>query len=137
MRSSRRSTTTSHRLSALLDAGEEAKAAEAFFDFRCVDLAMGSGHFLVAAVDRIEARLSAFLALHPIPQVSTPSSTGSARPRSRRSATSREGVEIEHASLLRRQVARRCIYGVDLNPIAVELARLAIWIHTFVPGPAA
>ena len=45
-----------------------------------------------------------------------------------------EGVEIEHASLLRRQVARRCVYGVDLNPIAVELARLAIWIHTFVPG---
>jgi hypothetical protein len=31
-------------------------------------------------------------------------------------------------------VARRCIYGVDINPIAVELARLGIWIHTFVPG---
>ena len=35
---------------------------------------------------------------------------------------------------MRRQVARRCIYGVDVNPIAVELARLALWIHTFVPG---
>src|SRR5690606_13043369 len=42
--------------------------------------------------------------------------------------------EIEDASLLRRLIARRCIYGVDLNLIAVELARLAIWIHTFVPG---
>ena len=36
--------------------------------------------------------------------------------------------------LLRRQIARRCIYGVDINEIAVELARLAVWIHTFVPG---
>ncbi|MDF1556403.1 MAG: hypothetical protein P1P84_25275, partial [Deferrisomatales bacterium] len=45
-----------------------------------------------------------------------------------------DAYEIEQASLLRRQVARRCIYGVDLNLIAVELARLGMWIHTFVPG---
>lgn len=31
-------------------------------------------------------------------------------------------------------IARRCIYGVDLNGLAVQLARLAVWIHTFVPG---
>jgi Eco57I restriction-modification methylase len=121
------------RLGSLLDVGEEAKAADAFFDFRCVDLAMGSGHFLVAAVDRIEARLSAFLALQPIAHVTAELE------RLRKAAIEAlgplgEGVEIEHGSLLRRQVARRCIYGVDVNPIAVELARLAIWIHTFVPG---
>src|ERR1019366_4744345 len=57
------------RVEAFLSADEEARAANAFFDFRCVDLAMGSGHFLVAAVDRIESRLSAFLALHPVPNV--------------------------------------------------------------------
>src|SRR5207237_5918749 len=33
-----------------------------------------------------------------------------------------------------RLIARRCIYGVDLNPTAVQLARLSVWIHTFVPG---
>ena len=33
-----------------------------------------------------------------------------------------------------RLIARRCIYGVDLNTLSVELARLSIWIHTFVPG---
>ena len=43
-------------------------------------------------------------------------------------------MEIETGALLRRQIARRCIYGLDLNLMAVELARLAIWIHTFVPG---
>ncbi len=121
------------RVGGLLDEGEEAKAADAFFDFRAVDLAMGSGHFLVAAVDRVEARLSAFLALHPISNVTIELD------RLRAAALTAlgplgEGVEIEQATLLRRQVARRCIYGVDVNPIAVELARLAIWIHTFVPG---
>ena len=43
-------------------------------------------------------------------------------------------MTIEDGQLLRRLIARRCIYGVDLNSIAVQLARLAVWIHTFVPG---
>jgi hypothetical protein len=42
--------------------------------------------------------------------------------------------DIDKAGLLRRQIARRCIYGLDINPLAVELSRLALWIHTFVPG---
>jgi hypothetical protein len=121
------------RLQQHLDAGDQTAAADAFFDFRCVDLAMGSGHFLVAAVDRIEARLSTFLALHPIPAINAELGIF------RRAALDAlgdlaDGVEIETTSLLRRQVARRCIYGVDINPISVELARLSIWIHTFVPG---
>jgi type II restriction/modification system DNA methylase subunit YeeA len=121
------------RLRAHLDAGDDAAAAGAFFDFRCADIAMGSGHFLVAAVDRIEARLSGFLALNPIPAVTIELD------RLRSAAYEAlgelaDGVEIETTSLLRRQVGRRCIYGVDRNETAVELARLAIWIHTFVPG---
>jgi hypothetical protein len=121
------------RIQVYLDAGDDAAAATAFFDFRCADIAMGSGHFLVAAVDRIEARLSAFLALHPIPAVTAELD------RLRTVAIEAlgdlaDGYEIETSALLRRQVGRRCIYGVDRNEIAVELARLAIWIHTFVPG---
>ena len=42
-------------------------------------------------------------------------------------------VPIEDAQLLRRLIARRCIYGVDLNTLAVELARLSIWIHPGLP----
>jgi hypothetical protein len=121
------------RLAELVGAGDEARAAYAFFDFRCADLAMGSGHFLVAAVDRIEASLAGFLALHPIPQVlaELEELRGAALDALGDLA---DGVEIETSSLLRRQVARRCVYGVDRNPMAVELARLAMWIHTFVPG---
>ena len=121
------------RLSALRSAGDEAAAAEAFFDFRCADIAMGSAHFLVAALDRIEARLSGWLADNPLPQITAELD----RLRSAALAALGDlaaGVEIESSSLLRRQVARRCVYGVDLNPVAVELARLALWVHTFVPG---
>ncbi|MXZ14209.1 MAG: hypothetical protein F4Y76_01670 [Acidimicrobiales bacterium] len=121
------------RLDVLRDADDDAGVASAFFDFRCADIAMGSAHFLVAAVDRIEARLSAWLSLHPVPAVTAELS------RLRDTAMDSlgdlsDGVEIETGSLLRRQIARHCVYGVDKNRVAVELARLAIWVHTFVPG---
>ena len=121
------------RLEELHEAGDDAGVADAFFDFRCADIAMGSAHFLVAAVDRIEARLSAHLSLHPAPAIAAELA------RLRKAAFDAlgdlgDGVEIETGSLLRRQLARHCIYGVDKNRVAVELARLAIWVHTFVPG---
>lgn len=116
-----------------LSRGDDAAAARRFFDFRCVDISMGSGHFLVAAVDRLEARFSEFLDEHPIPGVTRELETlrEAALNELRHCA---DDALIENAALLRRQIARRCVYGVDLNPVSVELARLAIWIHTFVPG---
>lgn len=122
------------RLDQLLANGAEAEAAEAFFDFRCVDLAMGSAHFLVAAIDRIEARLSSFLAEHRIPGVYSELGRLRAAALVMLGDDLAAGAEIETGTLIRRQVARRCVYGVDINPIAVELARLGVWIHTFVPG---
>ena len=121
------------RIEAMLEEGDEAGAAEAFFDFRVADLAMGSGHFLVAAVDHIEAGMAAFLAEHHLPAIVNELRRleGSARDAL---GSSQADYEIEPSALLRRQIARRCIYGIDLNPIAVELARVAMWIHTFVPG---
>ena len=119
------------RIDKLLNAGDKAGAAEAFFDFRCADIAMGSGHFLVAAVDRIEARLSTYLADHPIPGVLVEMSRLQV---AAQKALGNQGHQIETATVLRRLIARRCVYGVDRNEIAVELARLSLWIHTFVPG---
>jgi hypothetical protein len=109
------------------------QAGRGFFEFRVADIAMGSGHFLVAAIDRIERRFVSYLAERPLPDVKQELE------RLRRAAMENLGKDwagdpIEDAQLLRRQVARRCIFGVDLNPMAVELARLSIWIHTFVPG---
>ncbi|WP_063834874.1 Eco57I restriction-modification methylase domain-containing protein [Streptomyces globisporus] len=121
------------KVKALLDSGDHAAAAEVFFDFRVADLAMGSGHFLVAAIDRIENRFAAFLTTDPILAVSDELHRLADAARRELGATAPE-VEIEPSALLRRQIARRCVYGLDLNLMAVELARLAIWIHTFVPG---
>lgn len=117
------------RLNSLSD--REAEAA--FFDFRVADIAMGSGHFLVAAVDRIEQRLSAYLTERQLEGV------GEELDRLRDAASravedSEVEPSIDDRALLRRQIARRCIYGVDLNPLAVQLARLSLWTHTFVPG---
>lgn len=119
---------------ARLKALDETDAAERFFDFRVADIAMGSGHFLVAAVDRIERAFSGYLSSgRPLPGVRKELE------RLRASAVASLGdlaeeLEIEDTQLLRRLIARRCIYGVDLNPVAVDLARLSIWVHTFVPG---
>src|SRR5439155_24814468 len=74
-----------------------------------------------------------YLAKHPLPDVSE--ELRRLRETALQAVRASGGeIEIEEAQLLRRQIARRCIYGVDVNPIAVELARLALWIHTFVPG---
>ena len=121
------------RLDRLRSRGSEGALANAFFDFRCADIAMGSGHFLVAALDRIETRLWAWLEEHRVPSVNDELD------RLREAALVAlgeygPGAEIEPSSLIRRQVARHCVYGVDRNRIAVELARLAVWVHTFVPG---
>jgi hypothetical protein len=116
-----------------LAAVDEAEAAEAFFDIRIADIAMGSGHFLVAAVDRVERALSAIMAKRSLPGVKAELATLRAAAEKALGPLANT-VQIEDAQLLRRLIARRCIYGVDLNPLAVDLARLSIWIHTFVPG---
>jgi len=116
-----------------LDSLDELSASEAFFDFRAADISMGSGHFLVAAIDRIEKGLSAYLAKRKLPYVVK--ELGILRESARTAlGVLADQIEIEDNQLLRRLIAKRCIYGVDLNPISVQLARLAIWIHTFVPG---
>jgi hypothetical protein len=121
------------RVAELVEAGDEEAASAKLFDFRCADLAMGSGHFLVAASDRIEARFTEFLREHPLEGVNKELTL--LRTAAHKSlGEMAEMYEIDDRMLLRRLVARRCVYGVDLNRIAVELSRLALWIHTFVPG---
>lgn len=109
------------------------EAGEVLFDFRVADIACGSGHFLIAAIDRIERRFANYLHDRPLSAVRnelTDLRNAAEQVLGELADTSR----IEDGPLLRRLIAKRCIYGVDLNPIAVELARLAVWIHTFVPG---
>ncbi len=119
----------------LLDDGDQPQAARKFFDFRVADLAMGSGHFLVSAIDQMETKMVAFLNDHPLPEIEDELKSLERAAHEALGELSQD-IEIARSSLLRRQIARRCIYGLDINKIAVELARVAIWIHTFVPGLA-
>jgi hypothetical protein len=120
------------RVEALITGGN-GDVAQELFDFRVADLSMGSGHFLVAAIDRIEAKVTSFLADHPIPALADELSHIAEAARNKLGEQA-VGMEIEFGRVLRRQIARRCIYGLDTNRTAVELAKLAVWIHTAVPG---
>jgi hypothetical protein len=120
---------------ARLDQLDDHRAAEVFFDFRVADIAMGSGHFLVAAVDRIERAFTQYLSKRPLVGVRSELATLRASALNALGPLAETiGTEIEDTQLLRRLIARRCIYGVDINSVSVNLARLSIWIHTFVPG---
>jgi hypothetical protein len=118
---------------ARLGAMDDTDAAEAFFDFRVADIAMGSGHFLIAAIDRIEKGMADFLTRRDLPGVRR-ELAGLREAALRELGELAEAATIEDGQLLRRLIARRCIYGIDLNALSVQLARLAVWIHTFVPG---
>jgi hypothetical protein len=106
------------------------------FDLRVLDPAMGSGHFLVETVDFITRRLLDFLNAFPWNPVRA------ALRQTRENILEemqKQGVSIDPArltdiNLLKRFVLKRCIYGVDLNPMAVELAKVSLWLDCFTLG---
>ncbi|MCE7483503.1 hypothetical protein LZG07_16520 [Microbacterium profundi] len=122
------------KVKALVGEGKEREAAKLFWDFRVADLAMGSAHFLVAAVDKVERGMRDFLTVTDMPRVRAELARLAEKAREALGSDVEAADAITEAQLLRRQIARRCIYGLDINPLAVELSRLALWIHTFVPG---
>jgi hypothetical protein len=105
--------------------------AEAVLRLNICDPAMGSGHFLVAAVDL----LSEAVAAHPT-TASRPELTADGRARLK-SDGSGEVLCTQEAKLShwKRRIAESCVYGVDLNPLAVELAKLSVWLKTVSRTP--
>ncbi len=123
----------------------ERAAREAFLGLKVLDPAMGSGHFLVNAVDfltdGIIQRMQAFHDTHPdIPWAWNPIQQLVERVRGEILAElAAQGISVEpqrldDTALLTRLVMKRCIYGVDLNAMAVELAKLSLWLHSFTVG---
>jgi hypothetical protein len=109
---------------------------ERLFDLRVLDPAMGSGHFLVETVDFVTDHLLKFLNQFPTNPVNF------ALNQTRTSileSLGEQGVTVDPAkltdiNLLKRHVLKRCIYGVDLNPMAVELAKVSLWLDAFTLG---
>jgi hypothetical protein len=113
-----------------LDALGEADATEALFDFRIAAIAMGSGHFLVAAIDRIERRIADYLNRRPAGRPARIVALA----RSRRKAPRRGSKPCADRGHAAPAAPHRAALHLRRNTLAVELARLSIWIHTFVPG---
>jgi hypothetical protein len=120
-------------------------ALEAFLGIKVCDPAMGSGHFLVNAVDHLTdgiiQRMQAYHDSRPdVPWAWNPIQRLLERVRQEILAEmGRQGIAVDPArlddtALLTRLVMKRCIYGVDLNPLAVELAKLSLWLHSFTMG---
>ncbi|MBR1214601.1 DNA methyltransferase [Bradyrhizobium sp. JYMT SZCCT0180] len=107
------------------------KLPKAILDLKVCDMAMGSGAFLVQACRYMSERLvEAWENLendHPDEVLITAEgtfSTGSPRERLIPADTN------ERIAIARRVVADRCLYGVDINPMAVEMAKLSLWLVT-------
>ncbi|GIV03544.1 MAG: hypothetical protein KatS3mg015_2374 [Fimbriimonadales bacterium] len=110
----------------------ELKRPDELLDLKVCDPAMGSGAFLVQVCRYLSERLveawareeAAGRVLDAEGRVRHPDEDFEPLP---------ADVE-ERAIVARRLVAERCLYGVDLNPLAVELAKLSLWLTTLAKG---
>lgn len=88
------------------------KSSAEILDLKVADIAAGSGAFLVAAARYLADRLI--------------------------EAREREGVDVSHESDLKRwavrEIVARCLYGADINGMAVEMCKLSLWLISMDPG---
>lgn len=92
-------------LDPVLDKAEQKGGADEILKLKVIDPACGSGHFLLGAARRMANRVA---------QV--------------------RNIDAPDYQAAMRDVVRNCIHGVDRNPMAIELAKVALWIETVTPG---
>ena len=111
--------------------------AEAVLDLKVLDPAMGSGHFLVSAVDFLTDYIADLIEFAPAVPDWLPADDPYHSPLLDRVAAIRDAIlhraaesgwtvnqaQLTDQAIIRRLVLKRCIYGVDKNPLTVELAR--------------
>ena len=120
--------------------------AEAVLDLKVLDPAMGSGHFLVTAVDFLSDYIAEMV--EHAPGVPEWLDAGYVSPLVERVAGIRQDIaqraqaadwvmdqaQLTDQAIIRRMVLKRCIYGADKNPLTVELAKVSLWLHSFTVG---
>jgi type I restriction-modification system DNA methylase subunit len=88
-------------------------SSKEILDLKVLDPAMGSGHFLVAATEYLARAYGEAL-------ISEGAADGQ--------------MTDDQFTRYKRQVAERCVYGLDINPMAVELAQVSLWLFTMDRG---
>ena len=118
--------------------------AERLLALKVCDPAMGSGHFLVNLVDWLADRTIAAMAeaeaavdwgayRSPLAdRIEAIRDTIRANAEAHGWSVALERLDDRH--VVRRMVLKRCVFGVDKNPMAVELAKVSLWLHTFTVG---
>ena len=120
--------------------------AEAALNLKLLDPAMGSGHFLVTAVDYLSDAIADLI--EDAPTAAPWLEDAYTSPLLERIATIRADIlarahaaswvidepQLTDQAIIRRMVLKRCIYGVDKNPLTVELAKVSLWLHSFTVG---
>jgi hypothetical protein len=123
-------------------------AAARILDLKICDPAMGSGHFLVALVDYLADQVLAEMASAKNAIDWATAADPYISPLAGRIAGIRERIlhaaqsehwnidpaQLDDRHIVRRMILKRVIYGVDKNEMAVELAKVALWLHTFAVG---
>ncbi len=92
-----------------INVSDPVEAERRLLNLKVCDPACGSGHFLIAAAERLAVHLARLR-------------TGDDQPPT---------MVVQHA---KRDIIGRCIYGVDLNPMAVELCKVSLWMEALDPG---
>ena len=116
--------------------------AEKLLKLKVCDPAMGSGHFLANLVDHLADWVITAMAeaealvddyISPLTErIDVIRNTIMGNAEERGWAIDAEQLDDRH--IVRRMVLKRCVYGVDKNPMAVELAKVSLWLHTFTVG---
>ncbi|MGZ8940955.1 MAG: Eco57I restriction-modification methylase domain-containing protein, partial [Limisphaerales bacterium] len=116
--------------------------AQKLLELKICDPAMGSGHFLVSLVDYLADQVIAAMAeaeslvadyVSPLSdRIDAIRNTILGNAEARGWTIDPEQLDDRH--IIRRMVLKRCIYGVDKNLMAVELAKVSLWLHTFTVG---
>jgi hypothetical protein len=117
-------------------------------ELKICDPAMGSGHFLVSLVDYLADQILESIdeAENNVPWNDNKNNYTS--PLTERILSIREIIinqsmdhkwiinpeQLDDKHIVRKLILKRCIYGIDKNPMAVELAKVSLWLHTFTVG---
>ena len=126
---------------------QKADPAKAITRLRVCDPAMGSGHFLVSLVDRLTnhaldamAEAAALVQDNLGLEYESPVAAevrevrGTIRHNAQDQNWTVAEEQLDDPQLVKRMVLKRCVYGADKNRMAVELAKVSLWLHTFTVG---
>lgn len=134
---------------------DAADPASTILELKICDPAMGSGHFLVALVDFIadkvlEAATTAQQRVAEMPWAAhlvergrpwespllarLAALRGAIKKQARQHGWAVADAQLDDRHIVRRMVLKKCVFGVDKNGMAVELAKTALWLHTFTVG---